>query len=92
MIKMVQEIKISLESNNGLTEEEIPFGGKIIAVADCYHAMTSSRAYREALSKEESVQEMLDVSGKQLDAEITRVFIQECLVNLSAAKDDKNEQ
>jgi HD-GYP domain-containing protein (c-di-GMP phosphodiesterase class II) len=63
----------------GLKGEEIPLFARIIAVADTYDAMTSDRAYRRAKRIEDVIQELVDVSGTQLDAEITRVFITKCL-------------
>jgi HD-GYP domain-containing protein (c-di-GMP phosphodiesterase class II) len=63
----------------GLSGEEIPFFARIIAVADTFDAMTSDRAYRKAKRFEAVIKELLDVSGKQLDAEITHIFITKCL-------------
>lgn len=63
----------------GLSGEEIPRFARIIAIADTYDAMTSDRAYRKAKRIEDVIQELVDVSGTQLDAEITRVFITKCL-------------
>ncbi len=40
----------------GLKGNSIPFGSRIIAVADAYTAMTSERSYREAMSKEEALE------------------------------------
>lgn len=39
----------------GLVGNSIPFGSRIIAVADAYQALTSKRPYREPLSHEEAV-------------------------------------
>ncbi len=39
----------------GLKGNSIPFGSRIIAVADAYMAMTSERSYRKALSKDEAL-------------------------------------
>ena len=63
----------------GLACKEIPLIAKIIAVADTYDAMTSHRAYRQAKHIDAVVEELLDVRGKQLDAEITNLFISKCL-------------
>lgn len=62
----------------GLKGDAIPLLARIIAVADVYDAITSVRAYR-TMGTEYAIQEMLQVSGKQLDIEITRIFIKECL-------------
>ena len=42
---------------DGLKGEEIPLAGRIIALADTYDAMTSTRPYRTALSHETSIAE-----------------------------------
>src|ERR671932_29899 len=36
---------------NGLKGEEIPLGARIVAVCDAWHAMTSDRSYRQALTE-----------------------------------------
>ena len=58
-----------------LRGEEIPLLGRIIAVADAYDAMTSSRAYRRALSYDAAIAEINRCSGTQFDPEIARLFI-----------------
>jgi len=59
----------------GLIGNHIPLGARILAVADSYDAMTSSRPYRSAMSEEEAVQELIQNSGKQFDPEIVAAFI-----------------
>lgn len=39
----------------GLKGNSIPFGSRIIAVADAYTAMTSDRSYRDAMSQDEAL-------------------------------------
>ena len=58
----------------GLKGEEIPLASRIIAVADAYDAMTSSRPYRAARSHEEALAEMKRVSGQQLDPMVLEAF------------------
>lgn len=61
---------------NGLCGEQIDLLARIVGIADAYDAMTSSRPYRkEAMSKQEAVQELKNNSGKQFDANIVEVFI-----------------
>lgn len=60
---------------SGLLGEEIPFGSRIIAVADTYDAMISDRIYRKGLSKETAIGIMLGERGKQLQAELVDLFI-----------------
>ena len=59
----------------GLKGEEIPLLSRIIAIVDAYDAMTSDRAYRNALSKEDAVEEIIRCSGKQFDPNISKIFL-----------------
>lgn len=59
----------------GLKEHEIPFGARIIAVADSFEAMTSDRPYRKALSIDEAIQILLAGRGKQWDPKIVNAFV-----------------
>lgn len=61
---------------NGLTEQDIPFHARILAVADAYDAMTSDRPYRKGYPPEEAARRLLAGSGKQFDADIVRAFIE----------------
>jgi HD-GYP domain-containing protein (c-di-GMP phosphodiesterase class II) len=40
----------------GIKAHEIPFGARVIAVADSFDAMTSNRPYRGALSTKQALQ------------------------------------
>ena len=59
----------------GLSGEEIHPIARIIAVADAYHAMTNTRRYRQALSREEAFEELKKHSGTQFDPEVVDAFI-----------------
>ncbi len=59
---------------HGLKGENIPLHGRIIAVADTYDSITSSRAYRAGRSHEVAMKEIERVSGTQLDPSIVEVF------------------
>lgn len=66
---------------NGIKGEEIPIESRIIAIADAYDAMTSSRPYREkGLSLEKARQELIDGAGKQFDPVIIQLIIKENLI------------
>lgn len=53
---------------DGLAGEEIPWGGRILAVAETYDALVTSRAYRrQVLSPEEAWGVLISLSGKAFD-------------------------
>lgn len=51
----------------GLKGQSIPFGSRIIAVADAYCAMTSDRPYRKAMPVEKAVEIMKEEAGTKWD-------------------------
>ncbi len=63
----------------GLKGEEISLQARIIAVADSYDAMTSDRAYRRGLSKEDAIREIKKHSGTQFDPHIAKIFVDKSL-------------
>jgi len=59
----------------GLAGESIPLEARILAVADSFEAMTSTRPYREALTDEQAVAELVKCSGTQFDPAIVNYFL-----------------
>jgi putative two-component system response regulator len=60
---------------DGLKGPHIPILARIIAVADCYDALTSSRAYREALSPAQARDVLRSEAGKQFEPEFVLAFL-----------------
>lgn len=60
---------------DGLRAKNIPIGGRIIAVADAFDAMTTVRPYRSARSIKASVDELLVCSGTQFDPQVVKAFL-----------------
>lgn len=60
---------------DGLAGTEIPLEGRILAVADAYHAMTSLRPYSEPLSPEEAADELRHGSGGQFDPDVVDALL-----------------
>lgn len=54
---------------------EIPFGARVIAVADSFDAMTSDRPYRKALSHKHAIQTLLEGRGNQWDPNVVNAFV-----------------
>ena len=63
---------------HGLVGKAIPLQARIIAVADTYDSITSSRAYRAGRGHEEALAEIQRVAGTQLDEDVVRAFLQVC--------------
>jgi putative two-component system response regulator len=52
---------------NGLKGEEIPVFGRIVAIADVFDALTSSRPYKKAWTVEAAIEMIDEGSGKHFD-------------------------
>ncbi|PYQ64115.1 MAG: phosphohydrolase [Acidobacteria bacterium] len=59
---------------DGLTDPEIPLAARIIAVADTYDAMTTSRPYRSGLPHERAAAEILGSAGTQFCPRVVTAF------------------
>ncbi|MAZ87631.1 MAG: two-component system response regulator [Cellvibrionaceae bacterium] len=59
----------------GLSGLDIPVSARIVAVADVFDALTSSRPYKKAWSIEDAVSHMKNQKGKHFDPQIIEVFI-----------------
>jgi diguanylate cyclase (GGDEF)-like protein len=60
---------------DGLAGDAIPLIARILAVADAFSAMTTSRPYRQALSVQESLHRLEDAAGSQLDPWLVSAFV-----------------
>lgn len=76
---------------DGLRGEDIPLHAAIIAVADAFDAMTSSRPYKDALSREEALQELTVFAGRQFHPRVVEVFHQ-VVENHAAAAEQFSSQ
>ncbi|HEY9069984.1 MAG TPA: HD domain-containing phosphohydrolase, partial [Candidatus Ozemobacteraceae bacterium] len=61
---------------DGLSGENIPLLARIVCVADSWDAMTSKRAYRSVVPREQAVQELLRCAGTQFDPKIVAAFME----------------
>ena len=55
---------------DGLAAEEIPLLSRILVVADSFDAMSSDRAYRQAIPIETCLQELISNKGTQFDPDV----------------------
>lgn len=60
---------------NGLAGTDIPQAGRIVAVADVFDALTSSRPYKKAWPVEDAVRLLQEQSGRHFDPEIISHFL-----------------
>jgi putative nucleotidyltransferase with HDIG domain len=60
---------------DGLMGTDIPIGARILAVVDCYDALTSDRPYRPKLSDADAVAILLERRGTMYDPLVVDTFI-----------------
>ena len=60
---------------DGIEAFEIPLGSRIIAVADTFDAITSTRPYRPPRSHKHAIDVLSKESGTQLDATVVAAFL-----------------
>jgi HD-GYP domain-containing protein (c-di-GMP phosphodiesterase class II) len=60
---------------SGLREEEIPLGARVILACDAYHAMTSDRVYRTAMSQAEAIAELRRCAGSHFDPDVVDALV-----------------
>jgi diguanylate cyclase (GGDEF)-like protein len=58
-----------------LAGEDIPLVARIVAVADAYSAMTTTRPYRKALDVDEALSRLEAAAGSQLDERLVNAFV-----------------
>lgn len=59
----------------GLKGEEIPLGGRILAVGDVFDAITSVRHYRDRMPMNDALKIMIDGKNKHFDGKIVDAFL-----------------
>lgn len=60
---------------DGLRGHAIPHLARILAVADAYSAMTTTRPYRKSLPPDEALARVAQAAGSQLDPELAMAFV-----------------
>lgn len=60
---------------DGLAGEKIPYLARIVAIADAFDAMTTTRSYRRAMPVDEAINEMIRCSGTQFDPKLLQAWV-----------------
>jgi len=71
----------------GLKGDAISLGGRIVALAEAYDAMTSARPYRAARSREAASQELRRLASQQFDPLLVSVFLRALEVEPSVVRE-----
>jgi len=64
---------------SGKKGEDIPLFSRIISVVDAYEAMTAVRVYKDKVSEDDAVKEIIRCSGTQFDQRIAKIFVEKVL-------------
>ena len=62
-------------SPDGLAGQAIPVGARIVAVADVFDALTSTRAYRAAVGRDVALAHLLAEAGRTLDEHVVAACV-----------------
>jgi HD-GYP domain-containing protein (c-di-GMP phosphodiesterase class II) len=77
---LTQKALPGFEKEDGLAMgkrgEEIPFFGRVVALADVYDALSNRRCYKEAWDENEVLDTIRAEAGKQFDPELVEVFLE----------------
>jgi HD-GYP domain-containing protein (c-di-GMP phosphodiesterase class II) len=74
---------------DGLFDEQIPLGAKIVSLADSFDAMTTDRPYRRRRSFEDVVRDLRENSGKQFDGKVVAAFARAILNEVNGATKER---
>jgi putative nucleotidyltransferase with HDIG domain len=59
----------------GIQGEDIPIGARCMAIADSFDAMVSRRSYKDAMSVENALNEIMNNLGTQFDPKLGALFV-----------------
>jgi hypothetical protein len=68
---------------DGLTDEQIPLGAKIVTLADSFDAMTTDRPYKTRRTFDEVIVDLRRNTGSQFDAVVVAAFCRALLKELT---------
>ena len=61
---------------DSIPAETLPLSARVIAIADAFDAMTSTRAYRKGMSKQVAIERLLAARETQFDSGLTNLFVE----------------
>src|SRR6266849_5802057 len=74
---------------DGLTDEQIPLGAKIVSLADSFDAMTTDRPYRRRRSFEDVVMDLRQNTGTQFDRKVVVAFARALLKEVNGESKER---
>lgn len=82
VMKMAKQISLAHHEKwngkgypRGLSGENIPIVGRIVAIADVFDALTSDRPYKKAWTIEDALELIEKEAGQHFDPELARLFL-----------------
>ena len=60
----------------GLSRDDIPLSGRIVAIADVFDALTTRRSYKNEIPVEEALKLIRDSAGQLFDPDLVNVFVE----------------
>jgi putative two-component system response regulator len=82
VLQMAREIAVSHHERwdgtgylQGLKGDTIPLSGRVVAIADTFDVITHSRSYEKERTAARALGEMKELSGRQFDPYLLRVFL-----------------
>jgi putative two-component system response regulator len=83
LLEMAKELTLSHQEKwngqgypQGLFGEQIPLSARILAVADVYDALISSKVYKDGMSHEAAVKIIVQERGQHFDPDVVDAFMQ----------------
>ncbi len=60
---------------DAIPAETLPLSARVIAIADAFDAMTSTRAYRKGMTRQVAIERLLEARHTQFDANMVDLFV-----------------
>jgi putative two-component system response regulator len=78
----------------GLKGDEIPIGGRLMALADVYDALISKRVYKDPMPHEEAIEIIVEGKGTHFDPDVVDAFLalEDTFHNIALTFADYNEE